>query len=485
MTFLSDFRERCDAAASIVPTDVAVVRALDDEEVVAMLHQANRLAKAAERAMALASGVIAERSARDAGHGGLAQARGHRNAVAFVQEVAGTSRGEAARQVRLGQSLVETAQSEEVPAEPDADVPPMEAPWHAPLDRALLDGALTSAQMDAISRGLGRPPEGAEEAWRVACEQLAGVAGEYTVEDLGSAARAVRDQLDAEGAEARYLARHEKRSLRMWRDADGGLHAHIDFDDDGAAFVTAVRDAAMRPRRGGPRFVDSEEAAKAQALADDPRSNEQLQYDLFLDIIRAGAVADAETVFGTRQPGVRLVSVLEDGRVSGGHTEDGGHSLPAPAIEQAICTTGYTPVTVDASGNPLDVGREQRLFTPKQRIALAVRDGGCMWHGCGMPASYCEAHHIDEWSAHKGRTDIDRGILLCRFHHMNLHHHGHRITRERGAPFVLHPPDGEPVPLHSRSPLRWMWDPPPRAVQSPGLSAAIAATASISTSWSS
>ncbi|GAB3281596.1 hypothetical protein GCM10027426_20520 [Microbacterium lacusdiani] len=83
-----------------------------------------------------------------------------------------------------------------------------------------------------------------------------------------------------------------------------------------------------------------------------------------------------------------------------------------------------------------------------------------MWRGCGMPASYCEAHHIDEWAAHEGRTDIDRGILLCRFHHMNLHHHGHRITRDRGGPFVLHPPGEEPVPLHSRSPLRWMWDPP-------------------------
>ncbi|GAB3275404.1 HNH endonuclease signature motif containing protein [Microbacterium lacusdiani] len=463
MTFLDEFRAAVTAAAAAAPGDASVVLGMSDEDVVALVEAATELVQIGERSRLMGVGVVAARSSRDAGQGGLAQERGHRNAVAFVQEVAGTSRGEAARQVRLGQSLLETAQSEEVAAELDADVPPMEAPWHAPLDRALLDGALTSAQMDAISRGLGRPPEGADEAWRVACEQLAGVAGEYTVEDLGAAARAVRDQLDAEGAEARYLARHEKRSLRMWRDADGGLHAHIDFDDDGAALVTAVRDAAMRPRRGGPRFVDSEEAAKAQALADDPRSNEQLEYDLLMDVLRAGALADAETVFGTRQPGVRLVTVVEDGRVSGGHTEDGGHSLPAPAIEQAICNTGYTPVTVDACGNPLDVGREQRLFTPKQRIALAVRDGGCMWRGCGMPASYCEAHHIDEWAAHAGRTDIDRGILLCRFHHMNLHHHGHRITRDRGGPFVLHPPGGEPVPLHSRSPLRWLWDPPPRA----------------------
>ncbi|MCD1269896.1 HNH endonuclease, partial [Microbacterium sp. MEC084] len=215
MTFLDDFRAAVTAAAAAAPGDASVVLGMSDEDVVALVEAATELVQIGERSRLMGVGVVAARSSRDAGHGGLAQERGHRNAVAFVQEVSGTSRGEAARQVRLGQSLVETAQSEEVPAEPDADVPPMEAPWHAPLDRALLDGVLTSAQMDAISRGLGRPPEGAEEAWRVACEQLAGVAGEYTVEDLGSAARAVRDQLDVEGAEARYLARHEKRSLRM------------------------------------------------------------------------------------------------------------------------------------------------------------------------------------------------------------------------------------------------------------------------------
>ncbi|WP_460818377.1 HNH endonuclease signature motif containing protein, partial [Microbacterium petrolearium] len=201
-------------------------------------------------------------------------------------------------------------------------------------------------------------------------------------------------------------------------------------------------------------------------------------------MLRAGAVADAETVFGARQPGVRVVTIDPTrnaaggagsggdapsgvgsdgpvqpgpgrpgpGRPGPGYTEDGGHPLPAPAVEQAICTTGHTPVTVDVHGNPLDVGREQRLFTPKQRIALAIRDGGCRWRGCGMPASYCEAHHIDTWATHGGRTDIDRGILLCRFHHMNLHHHRYRITRDRHGPFLLHPPDSsEPTELPTRS----------------------------------
>jgi hypothetical protein len=519
MSFLSDFQDRAGAIASLPPVDVAVVAALPDEDVLALLTVATDLAKTAERVRAVAAGVVSARSSRAAGHKGLAQGRGHRNAVALVQELSGGTRGDAARQVRVGQSLVESALGGNGPgAAPEGLDPAADRgdaaeqdstparPWHDPVDQALLSGVVTTAQMDAILRGLGHPPTGspsedspsagaedaAVEAWRLAAEQLVAVAGECTVEDLATAARVLRDRLDPEGAEARFLARFEARSFRMWTDADGVQHAKIVFDDEGAAWMRTVIDSALRPRRGGPRFVDPDDAAKAQQLTDDPRTNEQLTYDLILGVLRAGAVADAETVFGARQPGVRVVTIdptrdatcnptRPDGAASGsigdtdspapaparpgpGYTEDGGHPLPAPAVEQAICTTGHVPVTVDAHGNPLDVGREQRLLTPKQRIALAIRDGGCRWAGCDMPASYCEAHHIDEWAAHAGRTDIDRGILLCRFHHMNLHHHRHRITRDRNGPFLLHPPDGsEPVELPTHSPLRWHWTPPPRA----------------------
>lgn len=49
-----------------------------------------------------------------------------------------------------------------------------------------------------------------------------------------------------------------------------------------------------------------------------------------------------------------------------------------------------------------------------------LRDGGCLWPGCDRPAHVTEAHHIDPWAG-GGATDCDRGILLCRFHHLTLH----------------------------------------------------------------
>lgn len=148
----------------------------------------------------------------------------------------------------------------------------------------------------------------------------------------------------------------------------------------------------------------------------------------------------------------------------------GLHPVPDWMGEQQRCESGTLPCRLDTAGNPLDVGREQRLFTPRQRIALAVRDGGCRWRGCDRPASYCEAHHIDPYSE-GGRTDIDRGILLCRFHHMQLHNGGWRITRDGRGDFLLHPPGGSSPGLQAPQALRpplalaYAWagiDPPPR-----------------------
>jgi hypothetical protein len=310
------------------------------------------------------------------------------------------------------------------------------------------------------------------EAWSLAAEELLAEAAGCTVEDLARTARLIRDRLDPEGAARRFDERFRARSFRLWTDADGVHRASIGFDDEMAAWVRTIIDTALRPRRGGPRFVDSGEHARAERLRADERTNDQLAYDLIMDTLSAGALADAESVFGARQPGIRVVISHDDlnaahhGAAGTGATEDSPQPLPAWLVAQRTCEVGVRPVSVDGAGNPLFLGRTQRLFTPAQRVALAVRDGGCRWPGCDRPASYCESHHIDPWHS-GGRTDIDRGILLCRFHHMNLHHHRWRITRSEIDGFVLHPPPGmgDPVALKPRLALRYAWGdhaPPPR-----------------------
>ncbi|MBC9926295.1 MULTISPECIES: HNH endonuclease signature motif containing protein [unclassified Leucobacter] len=497
-----------------------IVRALSDADVVAVLEATSALSRSVERLQIAASGVVAWRSTRESGHAGIAQALGHRNPVSLVQQITGASRVQAMREVRVGQSLLESAAGVG-PAGAAADIPRHETPvtpWHAPIDRALLAGSITSDHHDAIHSGLGQPPVPTEadvaaiaaaaeldslaarcqaatamsETWSLAAEHLIAEAGVRTLEELRKAARAVRDELDPVGAERRFTDRYEARSFRIWIDAQGAHHGAFTFDDESAAWVKSLIDAALRPRRGGPRFVDPEEKARADELREDPRSNEQLTHDLMIDVLRSGTLATVSEVFGARQAGVRVVTVTANTRSSGfGGSDNRGNSgntgnsdssedsagsegagvsdrarfehafleldgapVPLGVADRAVCNTGTVSVTVDPLGNPLDVGREQRLFTTKQRIALSIRDGGCRWSGCDSPATHCEAHHIDEWAADQGRTDIDRGILLCRFHHMQLHHNGWRITRDRTGTFLLHPPPGHRTSNAVELPIR-------------------------------
>lgn len=462
--------------AEVSPSELTSrMSVLGADKLVDAVTAASDLMRAAERISIVGAGIAAARSARDAGQDGLAQERGHRTSAGLVQDIAGISRTEAQRQVRLGLSLLEadpSAAGDGDAAEPEFGDEGRAArrPWHAVLSEAMLQGLISPAQQDTIQRGLGHPVDDgsdARAAWVAAAEQLIDEAAQRTVEELRIQSRALRDQLDPEGAERRFAERYERRSFRIWTDADGVERGRIDFEDEGGAWVRAIRDAALRPRRGGPRFVDSAEAEQARDLAADARTNDQLSYDLFLDVLRAGALADAASVFGTRQAGVRIVQVVDAAAEAVSvRTEDYGLSLPFTAAAQHVCETGTVSVTVDSMGNPLDVGREHRLYTPRQRIALAIRDGGCRWKGCDRPASYCEAHHIDEWQADKGRTDIDRGILLCRHHHAQLHHNRWRITRDRKEDFLLHPPgDAPPIPLRPRAVLVAAWagiDPPPK-----------------------
>ena len=67
-------------------------------------------------------------------------------------------------------------------------------------------------------------------------------------------------------------------------------------------------------------------------------------------------------------------------------------------------------------GLPLDVGRRYRTETPALRRALAARDRGCRWPGCGLPATWCTAHHIRPWKR-GGATRLPNLVLLCFVHH--------------------------------------------------------------------
>ncbi|GGE97507.1 DUF222 domain-containing protein [Mycetocola zhadangensis] len=475
------------ASLAAVPLSV-IIDGASDAQLQHLLRESSRLRSEADAVVAATAGVIAKRSARELGQSGLAKRNGDHNAVDMVQRLTGSTRVEAARQVKLGEAMreadVATHPTKSGTGRPDDDgadgtpgiaTPVLEVPWHEPLTRAVRNGSLKPEAVTIIMRGLGEPNERVSvEDLRLSAEQILEGAAGVNADELGRRARLLRDQIDPVGVRLRWDQHYENRKWRFSRSADGVRTAWVEFDDESAAYIDQLVGIGMRPRRGGPRMVDPLEAERAQELIDDPRSNDQLVFDLLMATIKAGVDADPTVAFGSRQPGVRVVITEEqfhtrdaDGHLTGtGFNEDTGEAIPGNVIERFVCNTGIRLVTVDTDNNPLDVGREERLFTTKQRIGLGIRDGGCMFNDCTKPPSYTEAHHINEWAAEAGLTDIADGILVCHEDHMLLHNKGWKFVRT-GTEYDLIPPidvdpEQRPRRVRSKSTLKQA---PPRARQ--------------------
>lgn len=123
--------------------------------------------------------------------------------------------------------------------------------------------------------------------------------------------------------------------------------------------------------------------------------------------------------------------------------------------KRVACADGYLSILFDEE-QPLDVGRNERLFTWRQRIALAARDGGCIFPNCDRPPAWCEAHHIEFWARDAGRTDIKCGVLLCRHHHMLVHNNGWEITLRDHRYWIVPPASIDPhqVPIPAQTPAQ-------------------------------
>ncbi|GAB2766452.1 hypothetical protein GCM10027039_29420 [Terrabacter koreensis] len=210
------------------------------------------------------------------------------------------------------------------------------------------------------------------------------------------------------------------RSFRRVRSCAGFSVFELRLDPEGAAIVESAVDALSAPRpdlclNGGVGEVD-------------PRTPATRRADALLEIVGRG-VAAPEGV--TRSPRTTLAvtmsleALLE--RVRGAGLLDTDAALSASAVRRLACEAGIVPMVLGARSEVLDLGYTQRLFTPAQRRALAVRDGGCSFPDCTIPPQWCDAHHVVHW-LFGGRTDLLNGALLCGRHHTVVHQRGLTAT---------------------------------------------------------
>lgn len=393
------------------------------------LVDATRLASAAE---------VEHRSRFELGSAGLAYRLGHRRGVHLVEQLTRTSQVEAARRIRTGSALRARVGL-------GGEVLPAAFPHIA---AAVGEGTVGVDAAAIVARCLGQAANnGADPVHLEAAErELVAEAARVPADQVAVMARAWREALDPDGALPREEKLRQQRSLTIGKERDGMVRFWGFAPPVEAAELRAYESESLAPD-ATPRFVCEEDLAlgtetvvngdgQVETRFRDPRSREQRQFDVFFGMLRAGARSKG---IGSTAKVLAVVKLDDLENSTGvGWLDTVDEPVSISTVQELVCDSGFQRLILGPQGEVLALGREERFFTYAQRLALAGRDGGCVWPQCTAPPSWCHAHHVVAW-ADGGDTDIDNGVLLCAAHHHMLHASEFQLKMIDGRPHLLAP----------------------------------------------
>jgi hypothetical protein len=288
------------------------------------------------------------------------------------------------------------------------------------LRTAFQEGRLSFDKMRAVSKVATAEDE---HIWlEIALETSGG--------QLSRVCTAFQRATAVEGEDLSSKQQSERRVRYWWRE-DGMLDLFATLPpEEGQVVLAAIEaGAAKRKEKEGYQALDTFGARRADALTEicrrwlegDEKGNApRPRHQLVVHV-------DVETLTGQ----------AEGGRC---HLENGPGISPE-LMRKLGCDADIVAIT-EKNGLPIDVGRTKRLFTPKQRRAIAVRDGTCRFPGCGVPATECTPHHIEYW-ADGGPTVIGNGISQCDYHHGRHHEGAFRIRKVGPGEVIFETMEGE------------------------------------------
>ena len=103
-----------------------------------------------------------------------------------------------------------------------------------------------------------------------------------------------------------------------------------------------------------------------------------------------------------------------------------GEVLSAATVRRMACDAAIIPVVLGSQSQPLDVGRQERLVTRAIRTALWLRDAGCTFPGCSVPAQWTDAHHVRHWLHGGENVPRQPGVVVSTTPHLRPHQEPHR-----------------------------------------------------------
>jgi hypothetical protein len=290
---------------------------------------------------------------------------------------------------------------------------------------AVAQHAIGAADVRVIRSILRRIPPHLDAHTRTDVEtQLAHHARTLDASQLDQLGKRILSYLDQDGARPNDTP--ETRRHLSFRDRDGGCELTGWLDREATEILRAALSPLAAPRPATDTEIDLRTAAQRDA-------------DALVDLVqRALGTGELPTEGGERPQVMVTVSLaVLQGRIGTATLALGG-PINADIARRIACDAQLIPVVLGARGEPLDVGRASHTIPTAIRRAVIIRDGGCAFPGCSVPARWCEIHHIVHWVDH-GPTSVDNCVALCGRHHRLLHHSTWRIEMTRGIP-EFHPP---------------------------------------------
>lgn len=292
---------------------------------------------------------------------------------------------------------------------------------------ARADGAITAQHADVIANAIEkvRSSLSVAEVSEAECF-LVEQARLFDARVLSGIARRLLDTIYPDGRLADEREQRRRRRLTCVASGDGMYRINGDLDSETAALALTVLHSLAAPKPtdvGGP----------------DERHAGQRLHDAFRSVLKL-ALRSGELPAGGGVPATVLITMTAEQFEAGTGlvTTSFDQQLHVPQALRLAGEACIAWVVHDSSGAILRYGRNRRLATAGQTLALIARDQGCAFPGCTDPPEWTEKHHITPW-AQGGSTDLDNLCLLCDFHHDRFEKQGWRITMLEGVPWFVPP----------------------------------------------
>ncbi len=308
---------------------------------------------------------------------------GARNAAGWLAGKSKSSLGSAKRKAELGEAMNKSKA----------------------LDDAVTNGELSPDAAAALHDAVTNPPEGASDA---DVDQLVDAVKGADPFEAKQAANRWKEILSSESEEQAEERRHQQRALRMTAPCDG-----------------LVTINATLPVLQARQVFASVSHIAGQYGKNDTRTTEQRLADGLIEL--ATAYAKGQVTGGRENPNL-LITIPVDS-LTGDSDEPGvtswGDRIPAFVVRR-LAENATLQRVLQSGSHILDLGRSVRLATDQQYQALVVRDGGCRWPECRLPAAWCQVDHLTDWIL-DGPTNLDNLVLWCTFHHHEKHRPGVKV----------------------------------------------------------